>query len=206
MEWASLLAGERWSDHPRCTHPTLARLARRVNDTVAGPARQRLVTLVPSVVGLTSRETRWDAELAWLLTVRALPVADSPERARALAAGLLTVDRVLAGPDGRAPGAQRPETRAALEVATEARAWAEQWLAELRVAKPCLAEVARHAVDESVAAMAAGRGPDRDARLVELLNAAVGHLQRLAGRETGRQAGNAQVPVGVADTRGWKAA
>ena len=28
MEFASYLAGERWSDRPRCTHPLLAQLAR----------------------------------------------------------------------------------------------------------------------------------------------------------------------------------
>ena len=32
MELASVLAGERWSDHPACTHPLLAELARLVND------------------------------------------------------------------------------------------------------------------------------------------------------------------------------
>ena len=32
MELASYLAGERWSDHPRCTHPLLASVC---------PARQR---------------------------------------------------------------------------------------------------------------------------------------------------------------------
>ena len=34
MEFASFLAGERWSDHPRCTHPLLTQLARQVNDLV----------------------------------------------------------------------------------------------------------------------------------------------------------------------------
>ena len=160
--------------------------------------------MIPSVVGLTSRERRWDAELAWLLTARALPVADSPERARALAAGLMTVDRVLAPSDGRAPGVQRPETRAALGVAAEARAWAEHWTAELHVVRPCLPEVARHAVDQSVAALAAGGGPDRDVRLVELLTAAVGHLERLAGRQTVRGAGNPQGAGDVADNTGGR--
>src|SRR5262249_23591033 len=32
MEFASYLAGERWSDHPPCTHPLLAALARHVTD------------------------------------------------------------------------------------------------------------------------------------------------------------------------------
>ena len=34
MELASYLAGESWSDHPSCTHPLLASLARDVNDHV----------------------------------------------------------------------------------------------------------------------------------------------------------------------------
>ncbi len=34
MEMASFLAGERWSDHPSCTHPLLASLARLVNDSL----------------------------------------------------------------------------------------------------------------------------------------------------------------------------
>ena len=32
MEMASVLAGERWSDHPKCTHPLRGNLARLVND------------------------------------------------------------------------------------------------------------------------------------------------------------------------------
>ena len=38
MEFASLLAGERWSDHPACTHPLLAAVARHVMTTPPTPA------------------------------------------------------------------------------------------------------------------------------------------------------------------------
>ena len=51
MEMASVLAGERWSDHPSCTHPLLAQLARQVNDNTSDADRQHLVRLIPSVVG-----------------------------------------------------------------------------------------------------------------------------------------------------------
>lgn len=51
MEIASVLAGERWSDHPKCTHPMLAELARTVNDLVQDDARQQLVRWIPDVVG-----------------------------------------------------------------------------------------------------------------------------------------------------------
>jgi len=48
MEMASFLAGERWSDHPACTHPLLANLARLVNDTVSDRLRPQLIPLIPS--------------------------------------------------------------------------------------------------------------------------------------------------------------
>lgn len=66
MEYASLLAGERWSDHPSCTHPALAQLARLVNDEIPANARQRLVPLIPDVIGLTGANARVAPELALL--------------------------------------------------------------------------------------------------------------------------------------------
>src|SRR3954462_848549 len=63
MEFASYLAGERWSDHPSCTHPLLARLARLVNDYTGDSRRQRLVELVPDVIGLTSDDVRVDLRI-----------------------------------------------------------------------------------------------------------------------------------------------
>ena len=63
MERASFLAGERWSDHPSCTHPLLAELARSVNDYTTDAARPRLATLIP-VIGLTSSGTKIDVVLA----------------------------------------------------------------------------------------------------------------------------------------------
>jgi hypothetical protein len=52
MEYASFLAGERWSDEPKCTDPSLALLARAVNDECGDDERQRLLPLVPTVVGV----------------------------------------------------------------------------------------------------------------------------------------------------------
>ena len=50
MEMASVLAGERWSDHPSTTHPLLGQLARQVNDQTSDVERQQLTVLIPSVV------------------------------------------------------------------------------------------------------------------------------------------------------------
>jgi hypothetical protein len=66
MEFASLLAGERWTDHPRCTHPALAQLARLVNDAIPADARQSLVPLIPDVIGVVGRDVRVTPELVLL--------------------------------------------------------------------------------------------------------------------------------------------
>src|SRR5438094_8542303 len=75
MELASLLAGERFSDHPACTHPLLAAVARHVNDYTSDAARPRLAGLIPSVIGLTSDDLHVDARIALRSATMALPVA-----------------------------------------------------------------------------------------------------------------------------------
>ena len=84
MEFASLLAGERWSDHPACTHPLLAAVARHVNDHTSDAARPRLAELIPSVIGLTGEDLHIDARIALGSARLALPVA-AAERQRVLA-------------------------------------------------------------------------------------------------------------------------
>ena len=74
MELASYQAGERWSDHPACTHPLLAALARDVNDYTSDAARGRLAELIPSVIGLTGDDLHIDARIALLCARTALPV------------------------------------------------------------------------------------------------------------------------------------
>jgi hypothetical protein len=74
MEYASFLAGEKWSDHPACTHPLLGELARHVNDFISDEARQGLVELVPDMIGLTGADLRID------LRIRAATGADGVAR------------------------------------------------------------------------------------------------------------------------------
>jgi hypothetical protein len=88
MEYASYLAGERWSDHPSCTHPSLAALARLVNDCSSDAGRGQLVTLIPAVVGLLGDGRRSSLTIVARSIAAALPIA-SHERQRALAAGAL---------------------------------------------------------------------------------------------------------------------
>jgi hypothetical protein len=49
MEYVSVLAGTAFSDHPRCTDPILAALARLVNDASTDAGRPLLVRLAPAL-------------------------------------------------------------------------------------------------------------------------------------------------------------
>lgn len=97
MEYASYLAGERWSDHPECTHPLLAALARDVNDLVSDAGRARLVPHIHRVVGLRPEDPRYWAEIAAIAARAAMPVV-SFERQQALGAGLLSLERRVGDP------------------------------------------------------------------------------------------------------------
>ncbi len=89
MEYASLLAGERWSDSPSCTHPALATLARAVNDCTGDQARQGLLTVVPDIVhalGVQGEQKLLAQRLARLAALHALPVATGVRRRTVLVA------------------------------------------------------------------------------------------------------------------------
>ena len=123
MEFASYLAGERWSDHPSCTHPLLARLARLINDYTSDANRQHLVELVPSVVGLTSDDERVDLRIALRAAITALPVV-AEERQRTMALTVVVANRLLAMVDGRPGSDLEDASRKALDRAPMAARWA----------------------------------------------------------------------------------
>lgn len=101
MEVASYLAGERWSDHPQCTHPVLAAAARSVNDLTSNDERHRLAPLIPLVVGTNEPDPRWATELGLVAAQLALPHA--PEReGKVLSLSALTAELLLAREDSRA--------------------------------------------------------------------------------------------------------
>lgn len=52
MEYTAVLAGRRFNDHPTCTHPALAELARQVNDRASGGARSLLITRAPTIASI----------------------------------------------------------------------------------------------------------------------------------------------------------
>lgn len=113
MELASYLAGERWSDHPKCTHPLLADLARQVNDHTADAHRSELAVLIPSVIGTSTEDLRLDAGIALICARAAVPVV-AAERQNIMAVGIITAERVLARLDGRDPGQLSDKSRRAL--------------------------------------------------------------------------------------------
>jgi hypothetical protein len=130
MEFASYLAGERWSDHPACTHPALASLARAINDTTTNAQRSRLATLIPSVVGLNGHDPRVALIVCTLAATAALPVA-AESRQRALAAGLLRCEVAAAEVRGELGQSLRRDIHSALESAPAATRWARAFVDEI---------------------------------------------------------------------------
>jgi hypothetical protein len=173
MEFASLLAGERWSDHPSCTHPLLAQLARTVNDHISDQGRQRLTPLVPAVVGRRGEDRTW---IALPVAVAASTILDVPESTqRVLAAGLLRAEQVCAdvGPALEETGR---EARAALDLVPGAVAWVEKLGVRDRLSAKTFAErsaptMVRCAVEGVVTAGDA----DVDQRLQALLEVGIAH-------------------------------
>lgn len=92
MEYVALLAGEPWSDRPKCTHPVLAQVALVVNDCLPDERRHELVPLIGRLFGtaantLRGRERRVLAvRLAVWCARRVQGAAPSAESQRALQA------------------------------------------------------------------------------------------------------------------------
>jgi hypothetical protein len=187
MELASYLAGERWSDHPVCTHPLLASLARLVNDHTSDDGRGRLVALIPSVIGLVSDDPHVDAEIALRSATTALPVA-SAEHQRALAVSVLAAERVLADLDGRPADSLEESSRAALAQVPHAAQWAERFHQEVETApKDFRRRGAPNVVRLAVVGIAEACVPDPDAMLHDLLAAAIGDCAARVQHEPDRQ-------------------
>lgn len=178
MEFASYLAGERWSDHPGCTHGTLAHLARMVNDRTSEVGRARLTPLIPSVVGLTSEDPLLDVLLAVRAASAALPVA-AEERQHSQAVGLRVALRALAERDHELAAESRGLAEAALRAAPAADAWAAQFIEKVGPGRPGMTvRQCRDVVSGAVDGIARACGGDADERLVALLTAAVSDTAR----------------------------
>lgn len=181
MEFASYLAGERWSDHPNCTHPLLAQLARCVNDCIGDDFRGTLVPHIPSVIGVTGDDPRVDVELALRAATTALPVAPH-SRQGVIAIGILSGERILAILEGRPEDDLRPEAEEALRNAPEAARWARQFGAPAKVsvrnfcrnAAPCIVQVSVEGIAEACI-------PHPEQMLVDLLTGSIGQCREMCG-------------------------
>lgn len=181
MELASYLAGERWSDHPACTHPLLAEAARLVNDHTSDEARGRLAVLVPSVIGLTSNDLHVDVRIALASATIALPVA-SEERQHVLALGILACERMLDELDGRPEGTLQESSRKALAGAPQAEQWARRFPASSYLpSKRFRSRSARRIVRCAVEGVALACVANPDERLHDLLVAVIAEFEPARG-------------------------
>ncbi|MDJ0338782.1 hypothetical protein [Cryobacterium sp. PH31-O1] len=185
MEFASYLAGESWSDHPACTHPVLASLARMVNDCSSDDSRSRLALLIPSVIGLTGSDKRIEVMIALRTSCEALPVA-SLERQRALAVGVLTCERNASALDPALAARVRPLIRAALDQAPDAERWARDFIGSVHSWSHT--KFTPRTADTIIRVGVQGIGEaciaDPDARLYTLLERAIDDCRSLLGART----------------------
>jgi hypothetical protein len=179
MEFASYLAGEGWSDHPACTHPVLASLARMVNDASSDQARSRLTVLIPSVIGVnTEPGAPADSRVGMLVAVHAataaLPVA-SAENQRALAVGLINCERHFSEIESTIPADLAAEIRLAFDRAPGTENWARSFIASVGPwSRRSFTDRTAIAVTRvAVQGIADACTPDADDRLHDLLAGAI---------------------------------
>jgi hypothetical protein len=173
MEFASFLAGEPWSDHPDCTHPLLAALARDINDHIGDEARREIAPLAPEVIGLNLRDPIIDALLAREVALAALPIA-SERRQRVAAVGLLRCEQVLNELEGRPADHVSARVESALERVPDARDWARGFcgvgFGRLKTFGSRSAPTIVHSAVVGIAEAAVG---DPEQRLVDLLRQSI---------------------------------
>ncbi len=170
MELASYLAGEKWSDHPACTHPTLALMARAINDLTTNAARPRLAVLVPSVIGLNSTDPSWTVRIALRAATTAMPIA-ADDRQQTLAVAIVGAERMLDDLEGRPAGTLTPRSVEALDAAPRTAAWAREFAGDARIRRArFLRDAAPSIVAVSVQAIAESATFDADQVMHDLLS------------------------------------
>lgn len=197
MEFASYLAGEKWSDHPACTHPLVSELARQVNDFSSDEARQTLAELAPTLIGLTGDDIRIDIRVTLRAARTALPVV-AEDRQRIMAVAILTCERLTAELDGNPDAPLSRESREALALAPMAATWAFGYTRSLSISRKAFRRrTAPSVVRYAVQGIAHACTPDPDTLLHDLLIGAIEDCRTAPTpqRATGRA--RRRVPVGV---------
>jgi hypothetical protein len=197
MEFASLLAGERWSDHPKCTQPVLAALARCVNDCTTDAGRPYLAPLVPDVIGTSADSPRVAPELVALACRAALVRAQGHPRF-VLTVALLSAERQLT-PYGGAlpPAADGPDV-----LTPEEREAAEAYVDRFRVSPRFYRRKgALGVVQYAVATLAMERGASTDEALRHLLARAVARYAEVMSTDGPAAEATEAADVAVPDGR-----
>jgi hypothetical protein len=167
MEYVSVLAGAGFSDRPRCTDPTLAALARLVNDSCTDARRPMLGSLAPALAATPRSDAASTAAVVQVVV-----------RAACTAVGATpTLRRHL----------HRAERRLQTVTGTGRRVAVARHLDWLYGRVP-----ARHTLEASVRALGGLPEAERDAVLVTMLTAALG-----AGRVAGGRSAQVPAPVVV---------
>ncbi|CAN5220752.1 hypothetical protein BH24ACT10_BH24ACT10_02110 [soil metagenome] len=201
MELASFLAGERWSDHPSCTHPLLAEVARQVNDRTSEAGRSRLAPLIPDVIGLTTEDPLADVRIALHCALTALPdVAFDAQRS--LAVGVLACERQLVALEDPHLAAVRRRIARSLDDVPQAGRWAAAFTVRrsLEPQRTSVKHFCRHGapgiVRIAARSVAVAAIPSPDERLRTMLAGAVAECRTHA---------EVQAPPAV-PTRAWQRA
>ncbi len=181
MEFASYLAGEKWSDHPECTHAALAELARAVNDHIGDEARQTILPLVPEVIGLEGEDPLLAIRIARECALVALPVVPLG-RARVVALGLLRCERALAEHEGRAPRDLSERARTVLEQEHQSYDWAMAFARDRLNAKTFRGISPAAIIDYAVVGISEAAIDNPDEMLVLLLRDMIGLCKEWLGR------------------------
>jgi hypothetical protein len=183
MEMASYLAGERWSDHPDCTHSLLAAMAREVNDRVGDEARQELTPLIPQVVGVRGHDAQLAAWIALEAALTALPIVSMP-RQRAVAVGVLRCEALLAELERRPGDVLSERATTTLARVPDAERWARDfvgigWGSAAAFAKRGAPAI----VHNSVSGIAQACVSNPDGVLVDLLRRTVAGCRLITGAD-----------------------
>jgi len=179
MEIASFLAGERWSDHPKCTDPSLAELARCVNDRIPDAVRPQLAALIPSVIGTGHRRTQERVALG-VCVVRSctmIGLRSVSTKSRPIACALIMAERVLGerSPEAEALLATQPELAAAADSFTLGTA------AVLGHAGSFLSHAVPQAIQLTVRAVSDELGADAPPVLTAMLTDAIASVRARCG-------------------------
>lgn len=178
MEMASVLAGEPWSDSPRCTHPLLAQLARMVNDFTTDARRGRLAPHIPSIIGVHGGGLAWEVSMTAAVAVEAIPQVPARFQ-RVLAVGLLHCNDLAVSLGPSTVGGLNDVGQALAEV-PDAAAWARRFVDGVPLsARQFQRRSAPHLMTYSVKGIVEAELPDTDDRLYDLLTHAIATARRL---------------------------